>query len=82
MANESVIKNRINYLMTDYYKVCAVVQLIWQIAVLAFTVVMFLLFKTPFVLFALGLLFMRPFVNLIARKVVYDDKQADKIEEG
>lgn len=82
MANESIIKNRINYLMTDYYKVCAVVQLIWQIAVLAFTVVMFLLLKTPFVLFALGLLFMRPFVNLIARKVVYDDKQADKIEEG
>ena len=82
MANESIIKNRINYLMTDYYKVCAVVQLIWQIAVLAFTVVMFLLLKTPFVLFALGLLFMRPFVNLNARKVVYDDKQADKIEEG
>lgn len=82
MANESVIKNRINYLMTDYYKVCAVVQLIWQIAVLAFTVVMFLLLKTPFVLFVLGLLFMRPFVNLIARKVVYDNKQEDKIEEG
>ena len=50
--------------IVKYYIFCGLFQTIWSLAVIAFNIFLLEFFRTPYTLFALGLIFMKPFISL------------------
>ena len=61
-----------------YYTICSICQLVWNVGVLGFAIALLLILKTPFVLFSVGLVFIKPYEVLVHRRLKDLQEKEDK----